>query len=179
MPLDSRRRYLIKHTTQIVPAEINGPALEMNAIGRAQVLTARPIFFDSYTRNRATGAFIVIDPETNATSGAGMIVRPSEVAESSGPVTAAERFARWGHRGAIVRVGNRPDLARNLERRLFDRGCAVVVLPRADQSLADAGLIVLALEEPGANHDPSEIMRRLETSGVLQSKNHLTQGEGI
>jgi sulfate adenylyltransferase large subunit len=178
-PLDPRRRYLIKHTTQIVPAEINAPALEMNAIGRAEILTARPIFFDPYTRNRSTGAFIVIDPETNATSGAGMIIRPSDAAESSGPVTAAERFARWGHRGAIVRVGNRPDLARNLERRLFDRGCAVVVLSHADQSLADAGVIVLTLEEPGVGHHPSEIMRGLETSGVLHSKDHLTQGEGI
>jgi sulfate adenylyltransferase subunit 1 len=178
-PLDPRRRYLIKHTTQIVPAEISGPALEMNAIGKVEILTARPIFFDAYTRNRATGAFILIDPDTNATSGAGMIVRPADFETATGPVTPAERIARWGHRGAVVRVGNRPALAQNIERKLFDRGCAVVILPTANQVLADAGLIVLALEDPAAGHDAVEIVRGLQASGVLHSKDHLTQGEGI
>jgi sulfate adenylyltransferase subunit 1 (EFTu-like GTPase family) len=179
MPLDPRRRYLIKHTTQMVPAEVSGSALEMNAIGRVEIIAARPVFFDPYTRNRSTGAFIVIDPETNATSGAGMILRPVDLAASQGPVSVAERLARWGHRGAIVRVGNRPDLARDLERKLFDRGCAVVVWPAADRLLADAGLIVITPEEPVTGNDPIEIIRSLEASGVLHSKNHLTQGEGI
>jgi hypothetical protein len=178
-PLDPRRRYLIKHTTQMVAAEIHGPALEMNAIGRVRMVTARPIFFDSYAHNRITGGFIVIDPETNATSGAGMILGPSDSEISTGTVTAAERFARWGHRGAIVRVGNRPDLASAIERKLFDRGCAVIVLPRAAESLAGAGLIVLTLEEPAIGLDAAEIMGALQSSGVLHSKDHLTPGEGI
>ncbi len=179
IPLDPRRRYLIKHTTQIVPAEISGRALEMNAIGKVEVVTARPIFFDAYTRNRATGAFILIDPDTNATSGAGMIIGPSDAEISTGPVTVAERFARWGHRGAIVRVGNRPDVARVIERKLFDRGCAVIILPKTDQVLADAGLIVLTLEDPAAAREPAEIVRSLESSGVIHTKDQLRQGEGI
>jgi sulfate adenylyltransferase subunit 1 (EFTu-like GTPase family) len=36
--------------------------------------TAKPVAFDPYARNRATGAFIVIDEATNETVGAGMIV---------------------------------------------------------------------------------------------------------
>jgi sulfate adenylyltransferase subunit 1 len=178
-PLDPRRRYLIKHTTQIVQAEIHGPALEMNAIGKVEIVTARPIFFDPYQRNRSTGAFIVIDAETNATNGAGMILRPSDSETAAGPVTPAERVARWGHRGAIVPVGNRLELARAVERKLFDRGCAVIVVPKADQALADAGLIVLTLEDPALGDHPAQIIRSLQTCGILHSKDHLRQGEGI
>jgi sulfate adenylyltransferase subunit 1 (EFTu-like GTPase family) len=40
--------------------------------------TAKPVAFDPYRRNRATGAFIVIDEATNETVGAGMIVPPPQ-----------------------------------------------------------------------------------------------------
>jgi hypothetical protein len=151
----------------------------MNAIGKVEIVTARPIFFDPYQRNRSTGAFIVIDAETNATNGAGMILRPSDSETAAGPVTPAERVARWGHRGAIVPVGNRLELARAVERKLFDRGCAVIVVPKADQALADAGLIVLTLEDPALGDHPAQIIRSLQTCGILHSKDHLRQGEGI
>ena len=36
---------------------------------------SRPIVFDSYRADRTTGSFILIDPATNFTAGAGMIVR--------------------------------------------------------------------------------------------------------
>jgi sulfate adenylyltransferase subunit 1 len=49
--------------------------LEMNAIGNVVVETARLTAFDPYTVNRATGSFILIDPATNATVAAGMILR--------------------------------------------------------------------------------------------------------
>ena len=40
--------------------------------------TNRPLFVDSYSENRTTGSFIVIDPLTNATLGAGMIRETGE-----------------------------------------------------------------------------------------------------
>jgi sulfate adenylyltransferase subunit 1 len=46
----------------------------MNDIGRITLRTATPLIFDSYSRNRQTGSFILIDPGTNETVGAGMIV---------------------------------------------------------------------------------------------------------
>ena len=49
--------------------------LEMNAIGNVVVETARLTAFDAYLANRATGSFILIDPATNATVAAGMILR--------------------------------------------------------------------------------------------------------
>ncbi|MEI7909927.1 MAG: GTP-binding protein [Verrucomicrobiota bacterium] len=46
----------------------------MNDIGRISLRTAVPLFFDSYRSNRQTGSFILIDPGTNETVAAGMIV---------------------------------------------------------------------------------------------------------
>ena len=59
------------------------PELGLNDIGRVRRRTARPVAFDPYVRNRATGGFIVIDEATNETVGAGMIVPdPARAAES-------------------------------------------------------------------------------------------------
>jgi sulfate adenylyltransferase subunit 1 (EFTu-like GTPase family) len=205
-PLDPRKRYLLKHTTRTVPAEITAiryrvdmrtlaqePAgtLEMNAIGLVEISAAKPLFFDAYTRNRATGGFIIIDPETNATSGAGMIVGSASAAESAAlhPVTPSERIARWGHRGHIVHLGDRRNLAHILERKLFDHGCAVAILSHVDaaalESIQRAGVLVLALGDSSAESWPDgdaeaaeQIFRNLQSSGVLASPKW-TSGEGI
>ena len=89
-PADLRRKYLIKHTTNTVKASIstiryrvdvntlerNGEVshLNMNDIARIEVKMHKPLIFDSYARNRATGSFIIIDEATNNTTAAGMIV---------------------------------------------------------------------------------------------------------
>ena len=67
------RVYLLKHTTRTVTAEVSH-ALVLNQIGTVTVSTARPLVFDRYEDNRATGSFILIDPATQFTAGAGMIV---------------------------------------------------------------------------------------------------------
>jgi bifunctional enzyme CysN/CysC len=88
-PLRPRGRYLIKHAAHTVAAIVDElvdrvdvhtldreapPAeLGLNDIGRVRLRTAKPVAFDPYARNRATGAFIVIDEATNETVGAGMI----------------------------------------------------------------------------------------------------------
>ena len=96
-PLDPARVYLLKHTTRTVTAEV-GHALLLNQIGTVSVSTSRPLVFDPYASNRTTGGFILIDPSTHFTAGAGMIVnavREHVVREgaSATPVTAAERLA--------------------------------------------------------------------------------------
>ena len=47
--------------------------LGMNDIGRIQLRASQPVFWDSYRRNRITGSFILVDPFSNETLGAGMI----------------------------------------------------------------------------------------------------------
>ena len=89
-PLRPRGRLQLKHNTHSVAAVVDelidavdihtldrqaAPAeLGLNEIGRVRLRTARPVAFDPYARNRATGSFILIDQATNETVGAGMIV---------------------------------------------------------------------------------------------------------
>jgi sulfate adenylyltransferase large subunit len=47
--------------------------LKLNEIGLCEFSLNKPVVFDSYKRNRTTGAFIIIDRLTNVTIGAGMI----------------------------------------------------------------------------------------------------------
>lgn len=51
-------------------------SLELNEVGVANISTQAPIVFDSFTESRATGSFILIDRNTNATVAAGMIQHP-------------------------------------------------------------------------------------------------------
>ena len=49
-------------------------SLGLNEIGRIQVRTTKPFFYDSYKKNRGTGSVILVDENTNETVGAGMII---------------------------------------------------------------------------------------------------------
>lgn len=88
-PMSSARTYIIRHTTRESKAKIGNidykidvntleqqaaTELKMNDIARMTFRLAQPLMVDSYSVNRATGAFIVIDESTNNTVGAGMIV---------------------------------------------------------------------------------------------------------
>jgi len=93
-PLEPSRVYLLKHTTRTVTAEVDHGLL-LNQIASLAVSTARPIMFDPYHENRGTGSFILIDPVTNFTAGAGMIIEAvRERTSGVGRPSAAERLAR-------------------------------------------------------------------------------------
>ncbi|MEQ1713993.1 MAG: adenylyl-sulfate kinase, partial [Hyphomicrobium sp.] len=87
-PLLPGRSYLLTCGSKTVPAcvttlkhridvntyaEVPARTLALNDIGLANISTSEPIAFDPYARNKRTGAFILIDRQTNATVGAGMI----------------------------------------------------------------------------------------------------------
>jgi sulfate adenylyltransferase large subunit len=156
-PLQLNRRYLLKHTSQTCPALVESidhrteigtlahlPAetLEMNGIGAVQIRLLRPIALDTYAENRSTGAFILIDAETNATVAAGMVTAatgPQENASGAtdqGPVTAAEKAARWGHRGGVLRLNAAEPLIDRVERSLFEAGAVVVRIEGEDERWA-------------------------------------------
>jgi sulfate adenylyltransferase large subunit len=92
-PLDPSRVYLLKQTGRMVTAEIDR-RLALNEIGAVSVTTAKPIVFDGYALHHGTGSFIVIDPATSFTAGAGMIIQPArELAGTTDRLSAAERLA--------------------------------------------------------------------------------------
>ena len=193
-PLDARRRYLLKHATQTVSAEVTirhridihtldaepAQTLEINAIGVVEIAATKPLFFDSYKRNRVTGSFILIDPETNATVAAGMVRQPVVAARGAGPVTAAERTARWGHCGAVIQTET-ADVAAALERALFDRGCSVAVTAgeSAASALEGAGMLAILVKPSAPRRDVPAILRQLEERGVLVSRDTVSAGGGI
>jgi sulfate adenylyltransferase subunit 1 len=88
-PLSSARTYVIRHTTRESKAKVGeieykvdvnsleklpSQGLAMNDIAKINFKLAQPLMVDSYSKNRATGSFIVIDESTNNTVGAGMII---------------------------------------------------------------------------------------------------------
>lgn len=81
--------------------------LEMNAIGSVVVETALYTAFDPYAANRATGSFILIDPATNATVAAGMIVR---AAASDASKRFVEATCRLENGALVISTGQGFDL---------------------------------------------------------------------
>ncbi len=89
-PMPPNAKLVVRHTTQETKAivqevkyhvdintlhKIEGvTGFSMNDIGRISLRTAVPLIYDSYRRNRITGSFILIDPGTNETVAAGMII---------------------------------------------------------------------------------------------------------
>ena len=100
-PLDPSRVYVVKHTTRTVTAELDR-SLELNQIGSVNITTARPVMIDCYVENRGTGSFILIDPATNFTAGAGMIaeVLPDVAGNGAARPSAAEQVARLARAAA-------------------------------------------------------------------------------
>jgi bifunctional enzyme CysN/CysC len=194
-PLDPGKSYLLKHTTQIVRvdvdrvhwrrdmdtlAEVPAPTLALNDIGRLTMSAHRALFVDPYESNRETGSFILIDPLTNGTVGAGMIiaaaadaasperaVREEAAAVAASLITEEERRQRFGVTPGIVLVlavdaARATAVARVVERRLFDRKAVTVLLSgrtltaafAAARAVADAGILAIvpaaSLEETAA-----------------------------
>jgi sulfate adenylyltransferase large subunit len=99
-PLDPGRLYLLKQGTRTLTAEVSH-GMVLNQIGNVVITTARPIAFDRYAENRATGSFILVDPGTHFTCGAGMItdpVRQGAAAVHAAPLSFAERLAHLARR---------------------------------------------------------------------------------
>jgi bifunctional enzyme CysN/CysC len=87
--LEPGRDYIIKQTTRTTRARVaalgyrldvntlhrdkSATALKINELGRITLRTQVPLLLDEYSRNSATGSFILIDPDTNVTVAAGMV----------------------------------------------------------------------------------------------------------
>ncbi|MCP5330786.1 MAG: sulfate adenylyltransferase subunit CysN [Pseudomonadales bacterium] len=131
----------LRHRTDVNTLKKSpAPSLELNEIGECEIHVDQQVCIDSYTSNRATGAFIVIDRLSNVTIAAGMVSTDgalssvhSEGSDVRAHVTREERAARYGQQPATVMFiglsgSGKSTLAHGLERRLFDMGRVATVL---------------------------------------------------
>ncbi|MCN4326024.1 adenylyl-sulfate kinase [Mycobacterium tuberculosis] len=150
--LEPGRDYVVKHTTRTVRARIAGldyrldvntlhrdktaTALKLNELGRVLLRTQVPLLLDEYTRNASTGSFILIDPDTNGTVAAGMVLRdvsartpsPNTVRHRS-LVTAQDRPPRGKTVWFTGLSGSgKSSVAMLVERKLLEKGISAYVL---------------------------------------------------
>jgi sulfate adenylyltransferase large subunit len=201
-PLDLTRRYLLKHTSRTVQAQVLAvqhrldvatlerqptATLTLNGIGLVAIESVQPLTVDSYSTNRTTGSFVLIDAVNNATVAAGMIRDTTAEAFSSSTtsVSAAERTARWRHVGAHIHLTGAASFADAVERALFVRGGFVVrpafASPETVAVLTAAGALILTHasadiqtvnlgDEQATVTTVDGLLRFLESHAILQGE---------
>jgi sulfate adenylyltransferase large subunit len=201
-PLDLTRRYLLKHTSRTVQAQVTAvqhrldvatlerqPAatLTLNGIGLVEIESVQPLTIDSYSTNRTTGSFVLIDVVNNATVAAGMI-RDTAVEAfvgSTTPVSADERISRWRHAGAHLHLTGSASFADAVERALFLRGVFIVRPPSPSPeilaALTAAGALILTHsssdtqtivvgDQQATVSTVDDLVRFLEAHAILQGE---------
>ena len=127
---------------------------ELNEIGRVVITTVKPIFFDSYKKNRNTGSFVLIDPVSHNTVGVGMILdgqmpdagyritdeksekrkaKSEKIIKGESLIHTKERAKRYKQKGCTIWITGlhgigKNELAYTLEKELFDQGATTVLL---------------------------------------------------
>ena len=159
------RPYILKHTTRTTKASIQKieyridvntlsrmpPApLALNEIGRVVLHSTRTLFLDAYAQNRGTGSFILIDPVSNNTVGAGMVIdrvpesqlsppltgatpKSENISREAGSVSASDRERLLGQRAITIWLtglsgSGKSSIAKAAERHLYEAGRHVYVL---------------------------------------------------
>lgn len=177
-PLLPGSTYILMHTTRRVRATMRSiryrvnvdtgehepiHSVSMNEIASIEVETVSALFFDPYSHNRSTGSFILIDPLSNATVGAGMIQQPlSEISVSTfstpgefrddkplEPIRNSARARKNGHYAAAISLSRRLEVAIALERLLFQKNFHVIRIADDDTSRDALAAVVGALDAAG------------------------------
>ncbi len=149
--LEPGRDYLIKHTTQTTRVRVtaldyrldvntlrrdkDATALQLNELGRVSLRSQVPLLLDEYTRNASTGSFILIDPNTNGTVAAGMVLREGSALSSPNTVvhqslvTAEDRMSRGRTLWFTGLSGSgKSSVAMLVEQKLLEKGVPAYVL---------------------------------------------------
>ena len=170
--MELNKQYVLQHTTRTVQVFMedllyrmnvdsltreDASTLGLNEIGRVKLKTSQPIFYDPYQVNQKTGSFIIIDPATNVTIGAGMIRAGSTESKSAKDTSEAGikdkstrqkspnvvwepwniprelREKRNGHQAKLlwftgISGAGKSTIAKELERKLWENGKQTVLL---------------------------------------------------
>lgn len=197
-------QFVIKHTTNKTKARIDQihyqvdvntleklekNELSLNEIGRVTIATNKRLFFDSYYKNKNTGAFVLIDPVTNNTCAVGMIIDKAKdqdlysritdidrekIIRGESLISVADREDRYMQKGQTIWItglhgSGKRELAYTLEKALFDQGKTVVVI---DGATVRAGL---SHELEYSLEDRAEHLRRVaHTCKMLNDQGIIT-----
>ncbi len=166
--MQTGKQYLLMHTTKTTQVFIDdliyrmnvdtlsredADNLQLNEIGRVKLTTAQPLFIDAYQVNQKTGSFIIIDPASNVTVGAGMIRASSTESSDRGRETEdrdvtqhspntvwepwniprVERETRNGHKAMVlwftgISGAGKSTIAKALEKKLWEEGKQTILL---------------------------------------------------
>jgi len=192
--LEPGRDYIIKHTTRSTRARVtaldyrldvntlhrdkSATALKLNELGRVSLRTQVPLLLDEYTRNAATGSFILIDPDTNVTVAAGMV-------RDTAPAAARSATPNTVRHQSLVTPGKRLTNGRTLWFTGLSGSGKSSIAVLAEQSLLEHGCPAYILDGDNLRHglnadlgfsmaDRAENLRRLAHVATLMADAGLT-----
>jgi len=168
-PADEGREYFLKHCSSITPATLdkiryeidvntghkkdaNGH-LQLNSIARIHLAMHRPLVYDIYVRNHATGSFILVDKLTNATVAAGMIIARMSAAETKDDKPKSENITR---ENSYVSQEDRQTLLKQKPRTLWFTGLSgsgkSTIAKLLEKTLVDNGKLCFLLDGDNIRH---------------------------
>ena len=192
--LEPGRDYVIKQTTRTTRVRVtaldyrldvntlhrdkSATALKLNELGRVSLRTQVPLLLDEYTRNAATGSFILIDPETNVTVAAGMV-------RDTAPVAARAATPNTVRHQSLVAAGERLTKGRTVWFTGLSGSGKSSVAVLAEQTLLEHGCPAYILDGDNLRHglnadlgftmaDRAENLRRLAHVATLMADAGLT-----
>ncbi|MBX7433598.1 adenylyl-sulfate kinase [Mycobacterium sp. Y57] len=150
--LEPGREYVIKQTTRTTRVRVTGldyrldvnslhrdksaTALKLNELGRISLRSQVPLLLDEYSRNAATGSFILIDPTTNVTVAAGMVLRDGTARTASPNTVRHDSLCTSEDRLSTGRMiwftglsgSGKSSVAMLVEQKMLERGIPAYVL---------------------------------------------------
>jgi bifunctional enzyme CysN/CysC len=192
--LEPGRDYVIKHTTRTTRVRVtaldyrldvntlhrdkSATALKLNELGRVSLRTQVPLLLDEYTRNAATGSFILIDADTNVTVAAGMV-------RDTAPAATRTATPNTVRHQSLVTSGERLTKGRTLWFTGLSGSGKSSIAVLAEQSLLEQGCPAYILDGDNLRHglnadlgftmaDRAENLRRLAHVATLMADAGLT-----
>ena len=192
--LEPGRDYIIKHTTRTTRVRVtaldyrldvntlhrdkSATALKLNELGRVSLRTQVPLMLDEYSRNAATGSFILIDPDTNVTVVAGMV-------RDTAPAAARSATPNTVRHQSLVTSGERLTKGRTLWFTGLSGSGKSSIAVLAEQTLLEHGCPAYILDGDNLRHglnadlgfamaDRAENLRRLAHVATLMADAGLT-----
>ena len=192
--LEPGRDYIIKHTTRTTRVRVtaldyrldvntlhrdkSATALKLNELGRVSLRTQVPLMLDEYSRNAATGSFILIDPDTTVTVAAGMV-------RDTAPAAARSATPNTVRHQSLVTAGERLTKGRTLWFTGLSGSGKSSIAVLAEQTLLEHGCPAYILDGDNLRHglnadlgfamaDRAENLRRLAHVATLMADAGLT-----